>query len=74
MAFTVRITFDDDTELTRKYRLFDLVKYIKEHPLSATRKPTPILPWLIEAGLEYGTEGPHRNPIKRIDIQEKVTI
>jgi len=74
MAFSVKITFDDGTELTRGYRLSDLVRYIKKHPLCGVRKPIPVLPWLIDAAMDYAAEGPHRNPVQRIDIQEKVTI
>jgi hypothetical protein len=74
MAFSIRITFDDDTELARGYRLSELVQYMKKHSLCGVRAPVPVLPWLIDAALEYAAEGPHRNAVKRIDVQEKVTI
>lgn len=74
MAFRVKVVFDDDTELTTAYRLSDLVRVIKKSPLCGKRHPIPVLPWLIDIGIEHAESGPHRRPIKRIYIEEKVTI
>ena len=73
MAFRVKVTFDDDTELTTGYKLSDLVRVIKKSPLCGKRSPMPVLPWLIDLGIDQA-QWTHRRPIKRIDIEEKVTI
>jgi len=74
MSFSIEVIFDDDTKLTTGYRLKDLMDVIKKSPLYEKRCIMPVIPWLIDLGIDYVGSGSHNKSIKRINIEEKVVI
>jgi len=74
MSFRIEVIFDDDSKLSTCYKLKDLMDVIKKSPLYKKRNITPIIPWLVDMGIDYTGPGPHNREIKRINIEEKVVI
>lgn len=69
--FSIRITYDNDTEATAFYRLSHLSEFMKKHPLKGKRGCMPLLPWLLDMAWDKIGDDRVDGKVQRIDIEEQ---